>query len=38
MIFLEKMTKKEYKVFINKSIKRYAKENLKSGYWKNLGV
>ena len=34
MIFLEKMTKKEYKVFIKKSIKRYAKENVKSGYWK----
>jgi len=28
------MSKKEYKVFIKKSIKRYAKEGVKSGYWK----
>jgi len=27
------MTKKEYKVFIKKSIKRYAKECIKVGYW-----
>lgn len=28
------MSKKEYKTFINKSIKRFAKENVKSGFWK----
>jgi len=33
MIKLKKMTKKEYKVFIKKSIRRYAKEGIKSGYW-----
>ncbi len=33
MITLEKMTKKVYKVFIKKSIKRYAKEGIKIGYW-----
>jgi len=27
------MTKKEYKCFIEKSIKRYAKEQTKSGFW-----
>ena len=27
------MTKKEYKSFIKKSIKRYATEEIKSGYW-----
>jgi len=33
MIKLKKMTKKEYKTFIKKSIKRFAKEQIKSGYW-----
>ena len=33
MINLEKMTKKEYKVYIKKSVKKYEKEILKSG-WK----
>jgi ribosomal protein S18 acetylase RimI-like enzyme len=33
MIKLRKMTKEEYKVFIKKSIKRYAKECVKSGFW-----
>jgi len=34
MINLENMTKKEYKVYIQKSIKKYTKEILKSG-WKS---
>ena len=34
MIKLKDMSKKEYKVFIKKSIKRYAKEKVKSGFWK----
>ena len=33
MIKLKKMTKEEYKIFIKKSIKRYAKEGVKSGWW-----
>ena len=33
MIKLKKMTKKEYKVFIKNSIRRYAKEGVKSGIW-----
>ena len=33
MIKLKKMTKKEYKIFIKKSIRRYAKEGIKIGYW-----
>ena len=33
MIKLKKMAKKEYKCFIEKSIKRYAKEGIKSGIW-----
>lgn len=33
MIKLKKMSKKEYKVFIKDSIKRYAKEGIKSGIW-----
>jgi ribosomal protein S18 acetylase RimI-like enzyme len=33
MIKLKKMTKKEYKLFIKKSIKRFAKEQTKRGYW-----
>jgi len=34
MIKLKKMSKKEYKRFIEKSIKRYAKEEIKSGFWR----